>query len=184
MASFDEMCTSQHPAALRISVFSCFLVSLSSVPCCFTESADEEPDMSVRILFSWFALLFLKGEEAEHDFFLGLMTLFSTMGCPLVLHTTVCLSFDCSSFIRTKWVKYISSSLVSRACSCFNGRSGFDPESGGRAFCTGLLVFEDSVPMVGVSVSVDDGVCCSGVEVCSSGRVSLSGRQLLSLALF
>ena len=68
MASSDETCTSPHPAALRISVLSCFLVSLSSVPCCFTESAAEEPDMSVRILLSWFALLFLKGEDAKYDF--------------------------------------------------------------------------------------------------------------------
>ena len=102
VASFDETCTSPHPAALRISVLSCFLVSLHSVLCCFTESAAEEPDMSVRILFSWFALLFLKGEDANHDFFSGLVAFLSTWGCPLVLHTTV---FDCSSFIRTKWVK-------------------------------------------------------------------------------
>ena len=101
-ASFDETCTSPHPAALRISVLSCFLVSLSSVPCCFTESAAEEPDMSVRILLSWFALLFLKGEDAKYDFSAGLVTFLSTMGCPLVLHTTV---FDCSNFIRTKRVK-------------------------------------------------------------------------------
>ena len=105
VASFDEMCTSPIPAALRICVLSCFLVSLSSVPCCFTESAAEESDMYVRILLNWFALLFLKGEDAKHDFFLGLVTFLSTMGCPLVLHTTVCLSFDCSSFIRTKLVK-------------------------------------------------------------------------------
>ena len=40
-----------------------------------------------------------------------------------------------------------------------------------------------TVPVVGVNVCVDDGVCCFGVEACSSGRVPLSGRQLLSVAL-
>ena len=68
VASFDETCSSPHPAALRISVLSCFLVSLRSVPCCFTESAAEEPDMCVHILFSWFALLFLEGEDANMTF--------------------------------------------------------------------------------------------------------------------
>ena len=50
-------------------------------------------------------------------------------------------------------------------------------------FSTRLVVCKDSVPVAGVSMSVTDGVCCIGVEVSSSGHASLSGRQMLSLAL-
>ena len=48
-----------------------------------------------------------------------------------------------------------------------------------------LLVWlsHDSVPVAGVSMSVTEGVCFFGVEVFSSGHASLSGRQMLSLAL-
>ena len=80
-------------------------------------------------------------------------------------------------------MKYVSSSLVSGACNCFNGRSGFGLESGGRTFSTRLVVCKDSVPVAGVSMSVTEGVCFFGVEVFSSGYASLSGRQMLSLAL-
>ena len=88
-------------------------------------------------------------------------------------------TFDCSNFIRTRWVKKVSSSLVSGDCNCFNGRSDFDLEiSGGRTFSTRLVVCKDSIPVAGVSMSVTDGVCCFGAEVFSRGHASLSGRQM------
>ena len=78
-------------------------------------------------------------------------------------------------------MKKVSSSLVSGACNCFNGRSDFDLKiSGGRTFSTRLVICKDSVPVAGVSMSVTDGVCCFGVEVFSSGHASLSGRQISS----
>ena len=89
VASFDVMCTCPHPAALRISVLFCFVVSLSPVPCCFTESAAEESGTSVYILFRWFILFCLKGEDAKENFLLGFVTFLRIIGCPLVLHTTV-----------------------------------------------------------------------------------------------
>ena len=66
----------------------------------------------------------------------------------------------------------VSSSLVSGACNCFNGRSGFGLESGGRTFSTRLVVCKDSVPVADVRMSVTDGVCCFGVEVSSSDHAS------------
>ena len=139
VVSFDWMCTFPLPAALRISVLACFLVSLSSVPCCFTESAAEELDMCARILFSWFALPFLKGEDAKQTFPWVWWPFWAQWAVPLFC-IPLCIypAIVPVSFVPNGWSRFLLLLSVGLVTALM-GEAKEDLESGERAFSARLL---------------------------------------------